>query len=102
MSTDGYFTFIGGDLDRQHRYVDDDSDELHHIPKQEIHAETNVNEDCVNPTWIQEKYTKRAVGVNGVTIQFFGISSWSDADCLQHSLFRYHMDSREDRQDAND
>ena len=96
--SEGYFTIIGGDLDREHRYIGEDEDELHHIPKQEIPADTSVDADSIAPVWKQEKYTKRSFGVRGVTIEFFGLSTWSDVDCISYVLTRYSQDSAQPRQ----
>lgn len=97
--SEGYFTIIGGDLDRQHRYIGDDEHELHHIPQQEIPSDTNVNEDCIAPVWRQEKYTRREITVNDRVIEFFGLDSWTDDDCVSHLLFQYHVD-RDAQQDT--
>lgn len=98
--SEGYFTIVGGDLDDQHRYIGEDETELHHIPKQEIPADTNVHADSVNPTWKQEKYTLRLIEVDGFEIEFFGLSSWSDSDCILYVFFHYHHSRDHDEQET--
>ena len=100
MSTEGYLTVIGGDLNGQHIFVGDET-EIHHIPAQSIAPVTDTFPENVNPTWTQEQYTKRHVEIGDEYVEFLGLSGWSDATCISHLIYSHNANWRNRESDGD-